>query len=169
MFKQALTYVMLIAFWALSAFTYTKDETKWTATLQLEGTQKPILLSSDAVYGGYNNFEKKFFFFGKNHMFTNMQDQDNAKIFRDLCVTNASGQFQFELNGVPAAEPQSKTIGYAGNILFKKKHSIQGQFGANKKGSRIRVQGDLKTLGFTLTPEAQKVMTGKFTLTFNTK
>jgi|GEM_PF-2700293 len=166
MFKQALTTVSLIAFFVLSAFTGNSSQEKWIATLKLEGTSKQIVLTSDAVYGGYNQFDKKYFFFGKNHMFSNLSDAENAKIFRDLCVTNASGQFQFELNGVQTPSPDKKT-NYQGNILFKKKFPIQGSIYAPTSSKlNISVAGDLKALGYTLTAEAQKVMTGKFTLTF---
>lgn len=165
MFKQALTIVTLIAFFVLSAFTDSKNE-KWMATLQLEGTTKPIVLTSEAVYGGYNQVNKKFFFFGKNQMFSNLQDADNAQIFRDLCVTNASGQFQFELNGVQNPTPDKNTS-FAGSLLFTKKFPIQGTVSSALKNKlQISVTGDLKTLGYKLTPEAQKVMTGKFTLIF---
>lgn len=169
MFKQALTAVSLIAFIVLSAFTISGTNEKWIATLQLEGTGKRIVLTSEAVYGGYNPIDKKYYFFGKSEMFKNEQDGANAKIFRDLCITNASGQFQFELLGVQNPTPEKKTT-FSGNFLIKKKTPIQGVISSSAKNNlHISMSGDLKSMGYVLTPEAQKVMTGKFTLSFDKK
>jgi hypothetical protein len=173
MFKQALTLLLISGFWLFSAFVHPETKETWTATLQLEGKGKTITLVSDAVYGGYNDFDKKYFLFGKNHMFSNSEDAQSAQIFRDLCVTNAAGQFQFELNGVATKKPGSTVTTYGGNISFKKKFPISGSIKTKKtdKGSfnELSVSGDLKSLGFQMTEEASQIMTGKFTLTFAAK
>jgi hypothetical protein len=173
MFKQALTLLLISGFWLFSAFVHPETQETWTATLQLEGKGKTITLVSDAVYGGYNNVDKKYFLFGKIHMFSNAQDAQSAQIFRDLCVTNGAGQFQFELNGVATRKPGSAVSSYSGNILFKKKFPVSGSIRSKKtdKGSynELSVSGDFKALGFQMTEEANQIMTGKFTLTFAAK
>lgn len=170
MFKQALFFVLLAGVWLTSAFTPAVKEEKWVAKLVLEGKGKSIVLTSDAVYGGYNAFDKKIFLFGKNHMFANSAEPESAKVFNDLCITNASGQFQFEINGVNSANPTDKGAVFAGNILFKKKTALQATFKKVSSGTQasrvIEYKGDLKTLGLTFTEEANKLMTGKFTLIF---
>jgi hypothetical protein len=167
MFKQALTYVWILSFWTLSAFAPQAGSEKWTATLTLEGTKQPIVLVSDAVYGGYNSVDKKFYFFGKDHMFAHSSNPEYTKIFSDLCTTNGSGKFSFEVNQVMNEVPTNKAALYSGNISFKKKFPLQASFKRIKdeKGLRksISTSGDFKQLGFILTEEAQKLMTGKFT------
>jgi hypothetical protein len=155
---------LIIPLLVLVAMAFTPDKgQKWTAVIELEGTTKPIILASDAIYGGYNPEGKKFFFFGKNHMFTSKTDPSKAKIFNDFCITNASGKFEFELNDV--ANPTIPGIS-SGNISFKRKHPIQGSLLIDKDlKESVQVKGDFKKLGLVLTPEASKVMTGKFTLT----
>lgn len=172
MFKQALTVVATMALFVLSAFTSTSKQDKWIATLRLEGIKKPVVLTSDAVHGGYDTYSKKFFFLGKNHMFINKEDLNGTKVFNDLCITNASLQFQFELNNVaeylPAKGSKDKT--YQGNIIFNKRHPILGTVGVPKENElRISVAGDLSKLGLALTPEAKELFTGKFTLVFEKK
>jgi hypothetical protein len=168
MFKQALTYVWFLSFWTLSAFAPQAGSEKWTATLTLEGTKQPIVLVSDAVYGGYNSLDKKFYFFGKDHMFVHATNPEFTKVFSDLCTTNGSGKFAFEINQVLNELPTSKAAVYAGNISFKKKFPLQASFKGVKQGNILgkafSTTGDFKQMGFTLTEEAQQVMTGKFTL-----
>ena len=173
MFKKALTVILLAGFWLFSAFTARTSGETWTATIQLEGKSKPITLVSEAVYGGYNSVEKKIFLFGKNHMFQNKADNSNAQIFRDLCTTNASGQFQFELNSVNSEVAPATPKMHNGNISFKKKHLIAGTIqqikSGTQSGKKIVVKGDFKELGLQMTDEANQIMTGKFTLTFTSK
>jgi len=173
MLRKTLLYIIVAGIWLSTAFTSPNSDEKWIATIQLEGKSKPITLVSDAVYGGYNSVDKKIFLFGKNHMFQNQNDNSNAQIFRDLCTTNASGRFQFELNGLQNENPSAKPVSYQGNISFKKKFEISGVIQKLKKGDKfqkvIMTKGDLKALGFQMTEEADKVMTGKFTLTFTSQ
>lgn len=173
MFKQALFFVLLAGVWLTSAFTPAVKEEKWVAKLVLEGKGKSIVLTSDAIYGGYNAFDKKIFLFGKNHMFSNPTEQEAAKVFHDLCVINSSGQFQFEINGVSSSNPGDKGAIFNGNVLYKKKSPIQATFKKVTSGAEssrvIEYKGDLKMLGLTFTEEATKLMTGKFTLTFTSK
>lgn len=172
MFKTVLPIILVAGLWLTTAFTGEKKE-KWIATLQLEGKSKPITLVSEAIHGGYDSYGKKIFFFGKDHAFMNEADNDNAQVFRDLCTTNASKMFEFEVNGVPNDEPTEKPITYTGNISFKKKYSISSTFQKRKVGEgyekMVVTKGDFKSLGFQMTEEADKIMTGKFTLTFTTK
>jgi len=173
MFKKALTIILLTGFWLSSAFTARTTGETWTATIQLEGKSKPITLISEAVYGGYNSLEKKIFLFGKNHMFQNKEDNINAQIFRDLCTTNASGQFQFELTSVNSETAPTTPKLLNGNISFKKKYVIAGTIQQLKSGTltgkKIVVKGDFKELGLQMTNEANQIMTGKFILTFTSK
>jgi hypothetical protein len=169
MFKQALTILLVACAFLGMGFTGRKSNPeKWKATLRLEGTGKEIVLVSGAVYGGFNPAGKKFFFFGKQHMFLSPDSPEMAKIYSDLCVTNSAQQFQFELNGVPEVAAPSKAQTLQGNILFKKKFPISGTFRKNAgNGAReIAVRGNLTTLGLVLTEEARAVMTGKFELIF---
>ncbi len=166
MFKQALTYVILVAFWVASGFTYEKGE-KWKAVLELEGKGKKIFLVSNSIYGGYNSLEKKYFFFGKNHMFRDQTNPDFSQIFSDFCVTNASGQFEFEVNNVkdPGLDQTSES-----NISFKKKTPGKSSLKNLSDGTKeITYSGNFKNLGLTLTEEAKKIMTGDFTLTIKSE
>lgn len=168
MFKQALTFAWILAFWSLSAFTPLASQEKWTATLTLEGTKQPIVLVSDAIYGGYNSIDKKFYFFGKDHMFISTSNPNYTKIFSDLCVTNGSGKFSFEINQVANSQPSNKASVYNGNISFKKKFPLQASFQGQKTEGGIKklisTSGDFRQMDFNLTDEAKKIMTGKFTL-----
>lgn len=170
MFKQALTTLVAACAFLGMAFTgKVSNPEKWKATLKLEGKGKEIVLVSDAVYGGYYPAEKKFFFFGKQHMFLNAESADMAKIYHDLCVTNASGKFQFEIeNVVSDGAPSAPKIGQ-GNIAFKKKMPMSGTYqkGSKPGAKEVVVKGNLTQLGLVLTDEAKAVMTGKFTLTFS--
>lgn len=164
MLRKAVFYVVPFLVIFTTAFTPDKGQ-KWTAVIELEGHVKPIILGSEAIYGGYSPEGKKFFFFGKNHMFVSTTDPNKAKIFNDFCITNAANRFEFELNNVD--NPTVPTV-YSGNISFKRKHPIQGSLSVDKNMKEsVQVKGDFKKLGLVLTPEAAKVMTGKFTLTFN--
>lgn len=170
MFKQALSFFLMLSMFTLSAFTPAGSPEKWTATLTLEGTSQPIVLTSNAIYGGYNQVDKKYFLFGKDHMFLHATNAEYTKIFSDLCTYNGSGKLSFEINQVLNELPGNKATNYSGNISFKKKQPIQATFSGSKseKGitKNISCSGDLKSLGFILTPEAQKVFKGKFQLVF---
>jgi hypothetical protein len=170
MFKKASTYLIPALFWLASAFTPAPASESWKAILKLEGKTHPVTLTSDAIYGGYNSGNHNIFLFGKNHMFLNKDESESAKVFHDLCTTNAMEKFQFEINGVNSPNPSNKAVSYSGNISFKKRSSVKGSFRlisvAGKKARSIETIGDLKALGFTMTPEAEKLFTGKFTLTF---
>lgn len=112
--------------------------------------------------------EKKFYFFGKDHMFVHASNPDYTRLFSDLCTYNGSGKFSFEINQVAQETPGTNPKTYQGNISFKKKFPVQGIFSQLKSGSEIEksitTNGDLKLMGFTLTEEAKKVFTGKFKL-----
>jgi len=166
MFKQAITYIILVSLWISSGFTGEKVE-KWKAYLELEGKGKKIILESNSVYGTYYTQEKKFFFFGKNHMFINSNDAEATKIFNDLCITNASGQFEFEVNNV--SDPsQDQTV--ESNISFKRKTLGKASIKSTKDGAHeISYSGNFKTLGFTMTKEASQIMTGEFKLVFKSQ
>jgi len=170
MFKQTLTCILLAGLWLTTSFKSPSSDEKWSAVIRLEGKKDPIVLTSGAVYGGYNPIDKRIFLFGKNHMFVNKEDNNRAQVFRDLCTTNASGQFQFELNNVFNPTAPAKAANYSGNISFKKKTAITGSFKNilenGKNVEIIVVSGDFKSLGFQMTEEAEKIMTGKFTITF---
>ena len=164
MFKQALIALLTAVLFVFSSFSG-KLGPKWVASLKLEGNGKSVLLTSNAIHGGHDPYSKKFFFFGKNHMFLNKQDLENSKIFNDLCVTNNTLQFQMEFNN--ALETTATKAGKVlnGNILFIKRKPIKGTFSLNRSGeNQIIVKGKLQDLGFTLTPEAEKVFNGEFTL-----
>lgn len=170
MFKQALSFFLMLSMFAFSAFTPAESPEKWTATLTLEGINQPIVLTSSAIYGGYNSVDKKYFLFGKDHMFSHATNAEFTKIFSDLCTYNGSGKISFEINQVLKELPGNKPTIYNGNISFKKKFPIQGTFSGSKADNgiskNISCSGDLKNLGFVLTPEAQKVFSGKFQLVF---
>jgi hypothetical protein len=170
MFKQALTCILLAGILISTAFTTKSGEENWTATIQLEGKGKTITLVSEAVYGGYNPFEKRIFLFGKHHMFQNQNENQTAQIYKDLFTTNASGQFQFELNGVQNGDGTEKPVVHSGNISFKKRIAISGTLQKVKKNGQfhreIVFKNDFSNLGIVMTEEAKQVMTGKFTLTF---
>jgi hypothetical protein len=173
MFKQALSYILLAGLWLTTSFKSPQSDEKWSATIRLEGKKDAIVLTSEGVYGGYNPIDKRIFLFGKNHMFVNKADNNRAQVFRDLCTTNASGQFQFELNNILNPTAPVKATNHSGNISFKKKTPISGTFKNvlenGKNVETIVVNGDFKALGFQMTEEAEKIMTGKFTLTFTSK
>jgi len=163
MFKQTITYIILVSLWISSGFTGEKGE-KWKAYLELEGKGKSILLEADAIYGGYYPNEKKFFFFGKDHAFESKNNLNLAKIFTDLCITNGSSMFEFELNNIKDISENQLA---KGNISFKKKKQIESYIFIKKNGEKeVVLKDNFKNLGFELTEEADKVMTGKFTLTF---
>ena len=161
MLKQIYFYIVLASITFSTGFTPMKVE-EWKAAIILEGLEKPILLESSSIYGGYNVVEKKFFFFGKNHMFLSKTDPESTKIFDDLCVTNASGQFQFEINNITDV---AKSQSVVGNVSFKKKFPVKALYQINKSNVKvITYTGDFQSLGIELTTEAKKITTGKFTL-----
>lgn len=166
MLRKNIHFALPFLFFVTQAFTPPVGK-KWSATIELEGPVKSIFLTSDAVYGGYNNDGKKFFFFGKNHTFKCKTNFDDSKVFNDFCITNASGKFEFELNNVD--NPTIPAVA-SGNLSFKRKQPIQGSLSIdeNMKGS-IQVQADFNKMGLILTSEASKVMTGKFILTITEK
>jgi hypothetical protein len=166
MFKKAITYVILASLWITTGFTGDKGAV-WQAYLELEGQGKKIILTSNAIYGSYSPNEKKYFFFGKNHMFVNSNDLESTKIFNDLCITNASGQFEFELNNI--SDPSKDQTGIS-NISFKKKTAGNAKIKNLSDGSQeVSYSGNFKNLGFTLTKEAAKIMTGEFKLVFKSQ
>jgi hypothetical protein len=167
MFKQIIIYVLLFTLWFGSGFTGDHSE-KWSAILKLEGKGKTIILNSDAVYGGYNPYEKKFFLFGKNHMFASAASQENTKLFTDFCTLNSSGQFEFELRNINSPSPATKSQPAKGTLNFGKKLSVASIFrkGKLKESKEIEITGDFKSAGFILSDEADKALTGKFTLSF---
>jgi hypothetical protein len=170
MLKKAATYLIPAIFWLASAFTPASAPNSWKAVLKLEGKGKIYTLTSEAIYGGHNSGNKNIFLFGKNHMFINKAEPEAMKVFQDLCTTNAMQQFQFEINGVNSAIAGAKTKTYTGNINFKKSQAIRADFSQvsidGKKTNAIETKGDLKINGFSFTPEAEKLFTGKYTLTF---
>ena len=48
----------------------------WKAILKLEGMGKTYTFTSDAIYGGFQAENQKLYFFGKNHMFLNMEEAE---------------------------------------------------------------------------------------------
>lgn len=166
MFRKVAFLVAPLLVFILVSFTPDKAE-RWTAVIELEGTKKPIVLVSEAIYGGYNSFGKKYFFFGKNGMFRSKTEPEMAKIFSDFCITNSSGQFQFEILKIDNPN-QTKTS--SANISFKKKFSTTASLvSGDKSGRSISVSGDFKQYGLQLTEEAAKVMTGRFKLTIKSQ
>lgn len=170
MFKKAATYLIPAIFWLASAFTPATAPETWKAVLKLEGKNKSYSFTSEAVYGGYNQGMHNIYLFGKNHMFINREEAEAMKVFHDLCTTNAMQQFQFEINGLQTAGAPVKARTCGGNINFKKRQGINADFQlitvGGKKTSSIKTSGDLKANGFNFTPEAEKLFTGKYTLTF---
>ena len=170
MFKKAATYLIPALFWLASAFTPAPARDSWKAILKIEGKGKTYSLTSDAIYGGYNSGNRNIFLFGKNHMFLNSTEQEAMKVFQDLCTSNAMQQFQFEVNGLSSATPAAKAKIYSGNINFKKRQATTASFRLvslnGKKTASLETTGDLKANGFNFTPEAEKLFTGKYTLTF---
>jgi len=142
----------------------------WKAILKIEGKGKTYSLTSEAIYGGYNSGNQNIFLFGKNHMFLNPTEQEAMKVFQDLCTSNAMQQFQFEMNGLSSATPTAKAKTCSGNINFKKRQATTASFRLvtlnGKKTASLETTGDLKANGFVFTPEAEKLFTGKYTLTF---
>lgn len=165
--KKQLLFLLLLL-WTGSSFRM--PPASWKAILKLEGKGKNYVFTSDAVYGGYQPGNQKIFLFGKNHMFLNPAEPEATKVFHDLCVTNAMQQFQFEVSGIPSAGATTKKTLVGGNLSMKKRKPIQAayQSSASKSsnGSSIETSGQLEFLGFSLTPEAEKLFTGKYTLTF---
>jgi hypothetical protein len=159
---------LLILLWTGSSFRMAPAS--WKAILKLEGKGKNFVFTSDAVYGGLQPGDQKIFLFGKNHMFLNPAEPEATKVFHDLCVTNAMQQFQFEVLGVPSGSTAVKGKTLSGNISMRKRKPLQAEFKTIQvKGSNsasIETSGLLSTLGFTFTPEAEKLFTGKYTLTF---
>jgi hypothetical protein len=170
MLKQILSFSFLLALVMASGFRAKSDEL-WNATLLLEGQGKNYVLVSDAVYGGYNSHEKKFFLFGKNHMFQCKEDVFITKAFQDMCTLNGSGQFEFQLNNINSIEPSSKTLTSTGKLnLLKNGGMVSGTFKNEKgKGKEISFKGNFSQFGFSIDPETAKKLTGKFTLTFASK
>jgi hypothetical protein len=160
--------LLLIIFPLFTAFRPATET--WKAVLKLEGKGKNYELTSHAVYGGLQAENKKIFLFGKNHMFLNAAEPEAVKVFHDLCVTNAMQQFQFEVMAVPAAGAQVKDKMLSGNISMRKKKAQQARYqeipAKGKSVVRIENSGSLQDLGFTLTPEAAQLFTGKYSLTF---
>jgi len=172
MSKQLLVLILLCSIGLFTSFTAVKTE-KWTAVLELDGKEKKIILKSEAINGGYNADTKRVFLFGKNHMFKDIEDMANTKIFHDLCTTNASGQFEFEVNGLSNLNATIQPVIYSGNISFKKKQLKNVTFFKKKIGDQffrvIKTNGTLNALGFTLTEEAQKAFTGQYYITFTSE
>ena len=170
MFKKAATCLMPAIFWLVSAFTPAAAPKSWKAVLKLEGKGKSYSLTSDAIYGGFNSGIHNIFLFGKNHMFINREEAEAMKVFQDLCTTNAMQQFQFEISGVSSETAPAKGGIFSGNISFKKRQALKADFrlstAGGKKTSIIETRGDLKQNGFQFTEEAEKLFTGKYTLTF---
>jgi hypothetical protein len=168
--KTKVTFVLAFLFAAFSAFAGSESPKSWKAVLTLEGKGKNYVFSNEAVYGGLQSENRKIFLFGKNHMFLNKAEPEAVKVFHDLCVTNALQQFQFEVMAVPAGTTQIKSKTLSGNISMKKRKPLQAEYKTiQTKGISnvsIETSGFLSTLGFTLTPEAEKLFTGKYTLTF---
>jgi hypothetical protein len=168
--KTKATFVFAAFFAAFIAFAGDNSQKPWKAVLTLEGKGKNYVFISEAVYGGLQTENNKLFLFGKNHMFLSKAEPEAAKVFHDLCVTNAMQQFQFEVMGVPSGSTAVKGKTLSGNISMRKKKPLQAEFKTiQAKGSNsasIETSGLLSTLGFTFTPEAEKLFTGKYTLTF---
>jgi hypothetical protein len=165
----------LVSLWMLllgMSASISKEPTlnSWKAILKIEGKGKTYSLTSDAIYGGYNSGNRNIFLFGKNHMFLNSTEQEAMKVFQDLCTSNAMQQFQFEVNGLSSATPAAKAKICSGNINFKKRQATTASFRLvslnGKKTASLETSGDLKANGFNFTPEAEKLFTGKYTLTF---
>ncbi len=168
MIKQFLNTTLILLVILLTGFKIKTNEL-WTATLKLEGKSKSYILNSEAVYGGFNNEEKKFYLFGKNHMFQCKENAEVTKAFQDLCVLNGSGQFEFQLSGINSIATSTKTIQGSGQLNLLKKG---GQFKAsfkypNQKGKEISLNGNLSQLGFTLDEQASKLFSGNFSLKFS--
>jgi hypothetical protein len=170
MLNKAATYLIPAIFWLASAFTPAAAPKSWKAVLKLEGKGKTYSLTSEAIYGGFNKGSHNIFLFGKNHMFINQEEAEAMKVFQDLCTTNAMQQFQFEINGVNSENAPAKGGIFSGNINFKKRQALKADFrlstASGKKTSSIETKGDLKLNGFQFTEEAEKLFTGKYTLTF---
>jgi hypothetical protein len=93
----------------------------------------------------------------------NYQSQDVSETVVSLGTTSGSVTVNYAAGAV-------QTVTTSGNISFKKRNPVKGLFRLNsvagKKARLIETSGDLKALGFTMTPEAEKLFTGKFTLSF---
>lgn len=168
--KKAATCLLPAIFLLVSAFTPANAPKTWKAILKLEGMGKTYTFTSDAIYGGFQAENQKLYFFGKNHMFLNKEEAEAMKVFHDLCTTNAMQQFQFEASGITSDKAPAKARKVSGNINFRKKQSVSASFqpfnGGKTKSAAVETSGDLKNLGYAFTPEAEKIFTGKYTLTF---
>lgn len=163
--------LLLAAFlWTFISIAGDNVPRTWKAILNLEGKGKSYVFTSEAVYGGFQEESHKVFLFGKNHMFLNQAEPEAMKVFHDLCVTNAMQQFQFEVSGIPAESNPASRKSVSGNISMKKRKPIQAEYrtAKGKEGNSVTIEtsGQLGLLGFTLTAEATKLFTGKYTLTF---
>lgn len=163
MFKQAITTLLITTLWLISGFKSAPNE-KWIAYLKLEGMGKFYELKSDAVYGGYNPIDKKYFLFGKTHMFSS-SDAEAQKVFSDFCELNSAGQFEFQVFGAQNDKVPAQPTQLKGSLNMGKITSGMAQIKkSGNSGKEISFQGDFKSMGFYFSDEAKKLINGKFTL-----
>jgi len=161
--NKAIAFLLfLLPFFSFSP----KGSNKWVATMELKRKDKTYILRSDAVFGGISDPEKRIFMFGKNHMFTNPQLPEIQKIFNDLCITNASGQFEMELEGPEVQSSYKGEKQINGFISMKKKTAVSFLFSGKETNKKVSLKSTFSHLGFTLTDEAKVKFADEFTLTF---
>jgi len=128
---------------------------KWKASITLTGKNKSYVLESNSIYGGFNDPEKRLFLFGKNHIFVNKEEQLVSKLFSDMCVTNASGQFQLEVNGLVSNFSSKEERSIPGFISLKKKKAVLFKVSSNETNQTIVLKSNIAELGILLTEEAK--------------